>query len=586
MVDSGDGMGPVSKGEGREESDLQAGEEVTQGGDALPGAGDLGSDTGGGWPGRAGNRVWGRRGMVAAALVIAGAVGAAIVVTGGFIRPSGARPAAATAPDPDPATAPQYAGFYGQTLGWSSCYPALTGPLAVQCAHVSVPVDWAHPEGQKISLSVVRHRASGRRIGSLLLNPGGPGTSGIDFASDAVQVFGKDVLASYDVVGWDPRGVGESSPVQCPADPPSAALIDDSPDTPAELAASEQRWRERGQACLAHTDPDLLRHVDTLSTVRDLDLLRAVLGDAKLFYYGASYGTRIGTLYAQAFPARIARMVLDSPYDPALDRRSIIEGSARGAERSLDSYLTSCPTRAGCPFQGSSLAQARTRISDLLQRIETHPLSARPNPALAKYHLQTMISGVELQGMIKDHLYWAGAWPILDTIFAAALHGNGDAVLKANGNPNGFTPNGATAWNAIYCLDVPDHRTPQQQLADAIDVGRRYPVLGNLLAWDLSSCSQWPVSPVLTPQRITATVTTPILIVATTKDPATPYEWAQSLATQLPSATLLTRDGDGHGSYHHADSPCIDTAVDTYLLHATTPPPHTTCPAPPVGSGR
>jgi pimeloyl-ACP methyl ester carboxylesterase len=327
---------------------------------------------------------------------------------------SGTATSDATVP-PDPALAR----FYQQEPSWSRCQGTARG---LDCAAVTVPLDWSQPAGTTITLALARHRASGVRQGTLLVNPGGPGASGIDFAAAATQVFSPEVTRSYDVIGWDPRGVGKSSPVRCrpPAGWASEVALDISPDTPAELAAVQQADRRDGAACLSAAGP-LLSHVDTLSTARDLDVLRAVSGQTKLLFYGASYGTRIGAWYAETFPTRVGRMVLDSAVDPSLDAAAADLGTAEGLERALDAYLAGCPSRGSCPLARLSTKAARARIKALVDQADSRPM--RTSGSRSAYQADVVIG-------IIGPLYDPADWPVLDRALAPALTGDGTGLLQ------------------------------------------------------------------------------------------------------------------------------------------------------------
>jgi len=475
------------------------------------------------------------------------------------------RPASSVS-SPDPATQPQWARFYQQLVRWDSCHPELRGSLAVQCATVMAPLDWAAADGATIMLHVVRHQATGgHRLGVLLMNPGGPGESAEHTAVTASDMFGDEIAASYDLIGWDPRGVGTSSAVQCPPDAGGVTFsIDEVPTTPAQIAAYQKRWRERGQACLATTG-QLLRHVDTMSTVRDLDLLRGVLADPHLNFYGASYGTLIGTLYAETFPTRVGRVVLDSPEDPSLDMAGWQQGIARALDHGLTSYLLQCRHRPTCPFPGQTPAEAKTRIRHLLITAADHPLATNPP-----------LDQADIYQAVRSNLVEPLSWANLDHTLAVALSvGTKPAPQAKPTEPTQPTTALATAFDAITCLDRPDHRTLDQVHADAVALDTAYP-FGYLDGGSAADCLLWPVPPVLTSHRVTAPGAAPILIIGTVNDPATSYEWATSLTSQLTSSRLLTYTGDGHVATNR-HNPCISTAVKTYYLNATLPPAGTTC---------
>ncbi|HEY6798986.1 MAG TPA: alpha/beta hydrolase [Kineosporiaceae bacterium] len=466
----------------------------------------------------------------------------------------------------DPATQPAYAPFYGQRPSWQGCGRSL------ECTTVTVPVDWSAPSGQTLGLSLVRRRASGSRIGSLLINPGGPGVAGADWLRQAAPVFGSTLRDAFDLVGWDPRGTGASAGIRCLTDAQLDTFYatDATPDDAAERQTFATENAELAAGCKAHAGA-LFSHVDTLSTVKDMDVLRAVLGDRTLSYFGASYGTFLGAWYAQEFPWRVGRMVLDGAVDPSLDSKEYIAGQAMGFDRAVTAYLSDCLHQAGCPWRGTP-QDARDQLGALLQQADSHPLRTSSGRMLTQ---PLMATGI-IWGM-----YAASIWKSLNEAMTKALQGDGTALLAladsyderdAKGRYSGTLE----AYSPIYCLDHPETRTLDQMAADAAELGRRYPPLGDFIGWGAVGCLNWPAKPVLEPQRLTAPGAAPILVVGTTGDPATPYEWAKSLASQLSSGRLVTREGSGHTAYLDHSS-CIDSAVEPYLVAGILPAAGTVC---------
>jgi pimeloyl-ACP methyl ester carboxylesterase len=435
-------------------------------------------------------------------------------------------------------TGTAYAGtadrFHRQQVAWTAC-PDTEVPL--DCARVTVPVDWADPGGATLTLKVTRHRATGTRRGALLLNPGGPGGSGAGFTASAAAAFGQRTVAAYDLVGWDPRGVGESSPLTCPADANQAYLQARLPTTVAERVRFEQVTADWARACRAASGP-LFDHVDTISTVRDLDVLRAVLGENRLSYLGMSYGTRIGILYADLFPGRVGRMVLDAATDPASDSADFWRGTSKAAERGFDGYLAGCPDRPACPLADVSPAQARADVGRLL---------STPGPA------QDYLANV-VTFLVKK----PSTWPDLDEFLTGALQGE---VVPEDGDPG-------VAYHAINCLDLPDHRNAEQVMADDARDSVSRPVFGHMMMAS-TLCPQWPTPATGRPHPVTARGSAPILVVGSTMDTATPYEWAVSTARHLANGRLLTREGTGHVAY--ARNACVTAAVDGYLVDGVLP---------------
>lgn len=454
--------------------------------------------------------------------------------------------------------------FYRQTLSWTGCGGGM------QCTTAVAPLDWDDPEGETIELALVRQPATGGTArGSLLVNPGGPGGSGVDFIRDSIDNATSDALQRhFDVVGFDPRGVGGSTPVVCTTD---AAELDDylfgvTPGvrgSDAWLAAREQRDRAFAESCLEHTGP-LLAHVDTGSAVRDLDLLRAVLGDATLTYLGYSYGTYLGARYAERFPDKVGRLALDGAIDPSASGFEVTLAQARGFEGALTAYLEDCLPRAACPFSGSVDA-ARDRIATTLHGLDAHPLPGADGRALTA---DAMFSAVILP------LYNAATWHYLDALFTEVFAGQTDTAfflvdVYFDRNPDGsYRSNSNQDFLAINCLDYPREDDIATMRAQAETLAREAPVFGPWMGYS-TLCGQWPIAPKGERLPITAPGAPDILVVGTTNDPATPYVWAQALAAQLENGHLVTHRGEGHTAY--AESACVTEVVDAFLLHGRVP---------------
>jgi pimeloyl-ACP methyl ester carboxylesterase len=467
----------------------------------------------------------------------------------------------------DPATDPALAKFYKQTVDWTDCGDSF------QCGKVRVPMDWKKPAGNVIEIAATRLPAEGEKIGSLLINPGGPGVSGIDYAKVARQAFGRAVLISYDIVGFDPRGIGQSDPISCLPDSQLDAYVaaDTTPDDQAELDSSVADVKRFAAACEQNSGA-LLNEVDTLSTVRDLDVLRAVLGDDTLSYHGASYGTYIGAWYAQTFPWRVGRMVLDGAVDPSLTAKQYVAGQAEGFSRAMRAYVEDCQSDSECPLRGS-VPDGLAQIGTLVERADSSPLKTDdPNRPLTQ---SLMITG------IAQALYASQLWPQLTKGLAEATTGGGTELLALadtylERDSEGHYGQTISANPAIFCLDVPEPRSPAQIEADANELQQKFPPLGGAIGWGALSCSQWPIKAVMPRQKLTADGAAPILVLGTVDDPATPYEWAQGLASQLSSGRLLTWEGTVHTAYKQGSS-CIDDKVEAYLLTGAVPAEGTRC---------
>jgi len=459
--------------------------------------------------------------------------------------------------------------FYGQRLRWTSCRTHM------QCARLRVPLDYARPGGRSIEVALLKVPAldPARRIGSMVVDPGGPGASGVDYAAAAETAFGPRLRQRYDVVGLDPRGVGLSTPIECGSDARLDRLFDYDPDpeTAAERRTVDRMFRAVGRGCLRH-DPQLLRHVSTGEVARDLDVLRAALGDARLTYFGASYGTAIGTAYAERFPTRVGRMVLDGAMDPRVSTVRLNLVQARGFEDALRSYVGACVDKGGC-FLGATVDAGVRTIQALLRRAETSPLrSTSGDPVTA---------GMVNYG-ITYPLYAQTLWPLLDRALEQGLRGDGtilallaDAYLHRDQDGH-FKDNTFEAYDAVNCLDHDDGIRWDRVDALLPRFERASPTFGSAFASSLPACTDWPVHSGRVGHAVDITGAPPVLVVGTTRDPATPLVWAQALSRQIHGSVLVTRDGDGHTGYQQGNA-CVDGTVEDYLVRGTVPDEDVSC---------
>ena len=510
--------------------------------------------------------------MVRRAQVLLPALTAVAVLLAGCSAGDGEAGAGDAAVRSTKATAGAYtsgplARFYGQTLKWRDCRDGF------ECARLEVPIDYRAPADGTIRLALVRLPASGDARGSLVLNPGGPGASGVDYARAAESVVSDAVRDRYDIVGFDPRGVARSAPISCLTDAELDRFlaIDGSPDEPAEEEALSQEWQALGQGCLADR-PALTEHVGTRDVARDLDVLRAVLGDRRLNYLGKSYGTYIGTTYAERFPRRVGRVVLDGQLDPAASGEEIARGQAAGFHRAFRSFLADCLKHDSCPVSGDVDA-AQAQVERLLDAVDATPLRGERG--------RPVTQALAVLG-VAAALYDQSTWPLLRQAIAEAKRGSGTLFLAladfySDRGPNGrYRTNSVEALYAVNCLDRPEATELAAYRAAAARAETVSPVFGAFIAWGSLPCASWPVPPQGTPHPVVAEGARPILVIGTTRDPATPYEWARSVARQLESGRLLTLVGDGHTAYRQGND-CIDRAVDRYLLDGTLSAAGTRC---------
>ncbi len=465
----------------------------------------------------------------------------------------------------------EYRKFYEQQLEWEKCDK-------FECATVTVPVDWTRPEGDTIDIALLRRKATGpaKRIGSLLYNPGGPGSSGVDIIREqGDHLVTKHVAERYDFVGFDPRGVGESSPIECVTDKKLDEWMaaDFRLDTPAGFKKGSDLAMEFAEGCKKGTG-DRLGHMDTWSSARDMDIIRAALGEDKLAYLGASYGTLLGATYAGFYPERVGRMVLDGAIDPSNRGRDQIVGQAEGFERAMRQFVKECleGTKLTCPLKGS-VDDGMRQISDLIKKAETEPIPTELDRAVT--------ANMATTGIIAG-LYNQDAWPLLADAIDKAQKGNGGLLLFLNdlysdrSIDGPYRSNLMEAINVINCLDYNSLQTRKEMQKLGEELKKVAPVFGQRMAYSDLACSRMPFGPVRKPGKIAAEGADPILVVGTTGDPATPYKWSESLAEQLSSGTLLTLVGEGHTAYGGPNQ-CINQAVDKYLLKGKVPEKGTRC---------
>jgi len=456
--------------------------------------------------------------------------------------------------------------FYDQTLAWTSCEGSY------QCSTVKAPISWTEPELGSIDLAVIRSTATGKRLGSLLVNPGGPGGSGYDMIAYG-SYPGLD--ENYDMVGWDPHGVGRSSSVTCytnDADRDEAlyGTFDAEYDTQAwidELTVLEEDY---ASACLDNTGP-LLGNVDSVSTANDLDLLRAVLGDAKLNYLGYSYGTKIGITYAELFPDNVGRMVLDGAVDPLVSDFEALKTQMAGFESAFRAYLQWCLSESGCPFTGTlddALAQAKALIASADD-------TALVNADGRELDSATVATAVAL------NLYSQSYWVDMSGMFAQLQEGDPTLVFvnadyyNSRNSDGTYASNSVDVYQAVTCVDGDFVDDPATTLERIAEIDAAAPTIGKFFTYDDYAvldvlCTHWPVAASSPPTVYDAEGAPPILVIGTTNDPATPYAQAVSVATQLSSGVLISYEGEGHTIYNQGVA-CVDDTVNAYFVAATVP---------------
>jgi len=506
-----------------------------------------------------------------AVAVIAGLAAASVALSGCLYSmiPEQAEPKPSTTNAPDTeGVADDLLPFYGQTLTWSEC------GTGFDCTDVTAPLDWENPGEGEITLSVVRHQATGTAQGSLLTNPGGPGASGVELIRDSLDfAVGAALIENYDVIGFDPRGVGESTAVTCF----DAAGMDDylysipagkrgSAEWEAELLDAHKEFAD---ACEANSG-GILPYVTTINAARDMDLIRAVLGDKQLNYLGYSYGTFLGATYADLYPEKAGRLVLDGAIDPAVSGLDVGATQALGFESALRAYMQDCLDSGECPFTGT-VDEAMADLGALLASVDAAPLENGDGRMLGADSLMT--------GIIAA-LYSADSWQYLTQALDEALQGDPTTAFFLadfyNGRENGtYLDNSSEAFRAYNCMDYPVEDDPAAEAATEKKIADGAPTIAPY--WNgPDSCSVWPYPPTGTRGEINAEGAGPILVVGTTNDPATPYEWSESLAQQLEEGVLITRVGEGHTGYNKGSS-CVDSTVEAFLLDDVVPESDVRC---------
>ncbi|MFC7304985.1 alpha/beta hydrolase [Streptomyces monticola] len=476
-----------------------------------------------------------------------------------------------------------------QKLDWKDC-PApseaqgggespspLPGGAAWQCATMKAPLDWNEPKGDTIDIALIRARASGKkenRIGSLVFNFGGPGGSGIT----TLPAFGEDyanLRTRYDLVSFDPRGVGRSAPVKCESDKQLDAYYqeDSTPDDEAEEQTYLDGVKKFNAACDENSG-EVLPQVRTTDAARDMDLMRQVLGDKKLHYFGVSYGTELGGVYAHLFPKNVGRAVFDAVVDPTQSPEEGSLGQAKGFQRALENYAKDCTSKIeDCPV-GDTAEDVQAKISKLLDDLDEKPL---PGLGARKLTQTAATNG------IAQSLYSKDFWQYLTDGLEQAYDGDGRILMTLSDSMNGRSPDGtysnmSAANIAINCADDKPRYTPSDVKAKLPKFREASPLFGDFLAWGMVGCTDWAVDGAADHPDVSAAGADPILVVGNTGDPATPYEGARKMVDSLGKGVgvELTYKGQGHGAYDSGDK-CVRRAVDGYLLDGKSPAAGTVC---------
>ncbi len=463
-----------------------------------------------------------------------------------------------------------------RTLDWGACDSQLASLAGLQCATLDVPLDHEDPEGRQIELALARVESGGsggERLGSLVINPGGPGASGIEYLAAAAGTLPAELRERFDLVSFDPRGVGESSPVRCLDDETKEAQLEGDliPDSPPEIAEALEEQQELREAC-ARESGGLMHHMGTADVATDLDLIREAVGDERLTYLGFSYGTAIGAVYATLFPERTRAMVLDGSVSPGGSREEELLTQGRGFERTLRNFVERCNADPRCALAPDAAAAIEQVRSSLAEEPVTYSDSSGERTL-----------GVDLFDLgLATALYDTTAWGTAANAIATIREGGAGVLLtlvdrQIGREPDGSFDNSTDARTIVNCSDKRERPSADEAVATARRVAEQLPGFGSTVAWGALNCVDWP-EPATPLPELDAAGAPPILVVGTVGDPATPYEWSQQMAEALEPAQLLTYEGEGHTALPRGGE-CVEQAVVAYLVDLEMPEEGTRCPA-------
>ena len=536
-----------------------------------PGAGSPGSGRG--------------RSVVAAVVVVAllAVVGLVAWRVTRPVTPLAAMPARVSASNPSPSEAtpaPSSTGhpaeltaFYTQDLDWKPC----EGSPAHQCTRIEVPVDYARPDGDtfEVALRKVPALEPSKKVGTLVLNPGGPGASGLEYAQFSSFLFSEQVRTVYDILGFDPRGIGQSDAVACLTDDDMDLLFenDPTPDDAAEQAKLLGDAEAITERC-ARAGGERALHMSSTEVARDMDVMRALVGDEQLNFFGVSYGTFLGALYADLFPERVGRLVLDSAVSPNQTDEQELSYDVQGFESSIDAFIEWCVTRDDCAL-GTDPEDAKKQIADLLDDVERAPLET------SRGDIESIGEGW-LGFAIFMCLYSEEYWPTLNKGLTEALDGQGDILLAHAMNVVGRSASGSYdpgsylhAMIPVRCADWPPS-SADELAAQSRRARTEHPLWSQLTGLLHDNCGAWPGRVRKPSGTSLAEGAAPILVIGNLRDPATPIGGTKQLAADLASGILVTSDHDGHGTYYAGNS-CVDSFVDGYLVQGAVPPSDQAC---------
>ena len=526
------------------------------------------------------------RSFAVAAVAILAVVAVVLTVVG-YVGTRARGPVPATTATSSSVSIPVQSGstqpYYEQGIMWGVCsegtFETFQGvnssdPSEYQCAFLKAPLDWDEPDGDQISLALAIHRSGQKDAPALFVNPGGPGGSVVSaLPYYSALGLGDSVVAAYDIVALDPRGVGASTPVFCITDAEKDERNagddndgnDDNPQS--AIADTEEESRAFADGCRERSG-NLFEHIDTVSAARDFDMVRAVLGQDTLNFLGYSYGSFLGATYAELFPERVGRFVLDGALDPSLSVDDISTLQMRGLDASLQQWITDCATQASCPM-GRTKDEGVATVRSFLDSLARTPMTTNdPKRPLTEGLAVTALTG---------SMYNTQRWPQLTDAFEAAWRkGDGTQMLAIadlmnSRNPDGtYADNSADAINAINNLDYEPEGSSEQWVSQAAALKSELSILGRYVGYPSAALSAWPTRHA-DRHTITAQGAAPIVVIGTTHDPATPYTMAQGLSGQLASGVLVSVEGWNHTAYRRGANQCVVNAVEDYLVKGTVP---------------
>jgi len=454
------------------------------------------------------------------------------------------------------------AGYYAQEIDWKNCRQDF------QCATLAVPIDYTKLSTSTFEIALLKYEArTSKKLGSLIVNPGGPGGSGVDYAYAAEYIFSPAILDRYDIVGFDPRGVSRSAPIRCLSGKELDANnnSDSKPDNDAEFQQILQDTKKYVEKCKDKNK--YLTSYSTANVARDLDILREALGDKQLNYMGKSYGTYLGTLYAHFFPEKVGRVVLDGAVDPSISNFQQTLTQAVGFDQAFTSFATDCIKRKNCTLPENK-TKAVTEMQQLFSQAASNPL-----PTKRKFE-RTLSESMMVLGTASAMYDSQTGWPQLRRAIAEAQKGYGDTFLKladeytGRQNDGSYPNNEFDSGAVIDCLDFNEPRSVEKIRSDAGVFTAKAPLFGPYLAYGGVTCKFFNQDTEVTIEP-TATAN-PVIIIGTTGDPATPYEWSQGLSQLLTNSRLISLTGEGHTGQGQGNA-CIDDQIDNFYLTGKAP---------------